>query len=76
MDGKETKIYRANLAFRAVEVTAGKHRIIFRYVPLSFYLGLLVTLIGIGLCIFLIIRDKRLSPHKATVVQTATEEVS
>jgi hypothetical protein len=43
VDGKETPIYRADLAFRAVEVAPGVHRIVFRYVPKAFFLGLLVT---------------------------------
>jgi len=59
IDGKETKIYRANLTFRAVEVPAGKHVVIFKYVPLSFYIGLCFTLIGIGLSIYLVKRDKK-----------------
>lgn len=58
VDGKATKIYQANLAFRAVEVPAGKHTVVFRYVPLSFYLGLALTCIGILLCLYLIIKDK------------------
>lgn len=47
VDGRPTKIYRANLAFRAVEVPAGKHTVVFKYVPVSFYLGCILTLIGI-----------------------------
>ena len=61
VDGKETKIYRANLAFRAIEVPAGRHTVVFRYVPLSFYLGLCLTLFGVLLCIWLLLRDRRIS---------------
>jgi hypothetical protein len=57
VDGKETKIYRANLAFRAVEVPKGKHTVVFKYVPMSFYIGLCLTIIGILLCIYLWRRD-------------------
>ena len=53
VDGKRTKIYRANLAFRAVQVPKGKHTVVFKYVPMSFYLGLVLTCIGIALCVFL-----------------------
>jgi len=45
VDGKEVEIRRANFAFRAVEVPAGKHRIEFTYSPWPFYLGLALTLI-------------------------------
>lgn len=57
VDGKETKIYRANLAFRAIEVPKGKHTVVFKYVPMSFYIGLVLTIIGILLCIWLWRRD-------------------
>ncbi len=59
VDGKETKIYRANLAFRAVQVPAGNHRVEFRYVPLSFYAGLGLTVLGIVLALFLVLRERR-----------------
>ena len=58
IDGKQAKIYRANVAFRAVEIPAGKHVVTFRYIPLSFYCGLVLTCIGILLCWYLIRRDK------------------
>ncbi len=57
VDGKETKIYRANLAFRAIEVQKGRHRVVFRYVPMSFYIGLVLTLFGVALCVWLWRRD-------------------
>jgi len=59
VDGKETQIYRANLAFRAIEAPKGKHTVVFTYVPLSFYMGLVLTMMGIVLCIFLVIRDRK-----------------
>lgn len=59
VDGRETKIYRANLAFRAIEVPKGRHTVVFRYVPMSFYIGLVLTLIGIALCVWLWRRDGR-----------------
>ena len=58
VDGKETKIYRANLAFRAIKVPKGKHTVVFKYIPMSFYIGLCLTIIGILLCMILIMRDK------------------
>jgi hypothetical protein len=59
VDRKETKIYRANLAFRAVEVPKGKHTVVFKYVPMSFYIGLCLTIFGILLCIWLWRRDRQ-----------------
>jgi len=57
VDGKETRIYRANLAFRAVQVPKGRHTVVFRYVPTSFYVGLCLTFLGILLCICLVRKD-------------------
>lgn len=43
IDGKETKIYRANYTFRAVVVPEGKHVITFLYQPDSVKLGILMS---------------------------------
>jgi hypothetical protein len=50
VDGKEEKILRANLFFRAVPLTAGEHTVEFRYEPRSFAIGLAIsiaTLVGL-----------------------------
>lgn len=44
IDGKETKIYRANHNGRAILVPPGKHKVEFRYEPLSYYLGKNISL--------------------------------
>jgi hypothetical protein len=51
VDGKETKIYRADYTFRAVPLNAGTHRVKFVYDPVSFKLGAGVTVLGILACI-------------------------
>jgi hypothetical protein len=48
VDGKEEKIYRANLFFRGVKLAAGGHRVEFRYEPWSFRLGLMISLAAFG----------------------------
>lgn len=40
VDGKETKIYRANYIFRAIEITSGAHKIEFIYYPQVFKIGM------------------------------------
>lgn len=44
VDGKEEKIFRANLFFRGVKLAAGGHRVEFRYEPWSFRSGLIISL--------------------------------
>jgi len=50
VDGKESKIYQANYVFRAVYLTPGSHTIVFKYEPVSFKIGLCVSLLTL-LCI-------------------------
>ncbi len=51
VDGRKTKIYRANYTFRALPLSAGPHRVEFIYDPLSFKLGALFTFLGIIGCV-------------------------
>ncbi len=53
VDGRQTPIYRANYAFRAVPVPVGAQTVEFRYAPGSFYLGLFIS--GISLAAWLFI---------------------
>lgn len=46
VDGKKTKVYRADYSFRAISVTKGAHTIVFRYQPLSFMLGTMITFLS------------------------------
>lgn len=45
IDEAETKIYRADYAFRAVIVPAGKHQVVFTFAPFSFKMGLIISLL-------------------------------
>lgn len=47
LDGSPTPIYRANYLFRAVQAPAGRHQVEFRYNPMSFRVGLGVTLLSL-----------------------------
>lgn len=52
LDGKETKIYRANYIFRAIKFPAGSHKVEFIYFPLTFKVGVLGSLVSL---IFLVV---------------------
>jgi len=62
IDGKETKIYRANYTFRAIYVPLGNHNVIFSYQPTSAIIGVIITLsTGLLLLIsFYCVRRKQL----------------
>ncbi len=51
VNGRETKIYRADYAFKAIPLNAGTHQVEFVYDPMSFKLGAGVTLLGILGCV-------------------------
>jgi hypothetical protein len=44
VDGSEQEVYRADSAFRAVQLVAGQHRLEFVFDPLSFRIGAIVSL--------------------------------
>jgi hypothetical protein len=50
LDGRETRLYRANLAFRAVEVPAGTHEVRFRFRPAPARHGLLGSIASVAAC--------------------------
>jgi len=50
INGKETKIYRANLGFKAIYLPKGKHQITFTYNPIFF---IILTLLSISLSLLI-----------------------
>lgn len=48
VNGYNTKIFRANYTFRAIELPAGNNTIEFRYEPRSLFEGLLISFISFG----------------------------
>lgn len=56
IDGKETKIYRTNYAFRGIRVPKGNHVIVFFYDPMSVQIGVIGSGIAISIWILIIMR--------------------
>jgi len=61
LDGGAAPLLRANVAFRAVPVPAGRHEVELRYRPRSLILGLLVTAVT-GLSALAFAVGKAISP--------------
>lgn len=57
IDGKENKIYRTNYSFRSVIVPSGLHVVTFVFQPISFFGGLIISVIGFLL--FLVVLTKK-----------------
>jgi hypothetical protein len=54
LDGREVKIYPTNIAFRGLFVPQGKHQIIFKYHPNSFYYSIYISIIALVISLLLI----------------------
>ncbi len=53
VDDKETKIYRADYAFRSIYLPKGDHKITFTYRPLSFQTGIIISMISMTLLLII-----------------------
>jgi hypothetical protein len=53
VDGRDAQPYRANHAFRAVELTEGPHQVVFRFEPQSYSLGRRISVAALG-CLTLV----------------------
>jgi hypothetical protein len=54
VDGTETPIYRANLAFRAVEIPSGDHTVRMLYRPNSWNLGLTISAAALAIWVLML----------------------
>ncbi len=56
VDGQKTHMYKTDLMLRGIVLTQGRHHIVMKYRPLSFYGGLIGTAIGLFLTAFWSVR--------------------
>lgn len=59
VDGVETDIYRANYGFMAIEVSSGKHQVVFKYSNPIIKIGLTLSFIGLLLAFIYLYYMKR-----------------
>jgi len=73
VNGRHEKIYRANLFFRAVRLSAGVHTVQFRYEPRSFLIGRAVSvttflsIVAVSLLLFMRKRRRILPPCRSKI---------
>ncbi|HEY1786552.1 MAG TPA: YfhO family protein [Verrucomicrobiae bacterium] len=53
VDGKSTPLWRANYAFQALEIPSGEHHVELVYVDWNFRIGLLISVIAVGIVVVL-----------------------
>ena len=53
VDGEKAQIIPFEEVFKSVEISAGTHRVVFRFLPVSVRVGASVTLAGLGVCALL-----------------------
>jgi hypothetical protein len=66
VDGEPAELLKANLAFSAVHVAAGRHRVELRFVPVTFYYGAGISGITAAACLGAVatrIRRDRMTVH-------------
>jgi hypothetical protein len=59
VDGRSAEVHRANVAFRAVPVPAGRHVVEMRYRPVGLPGGAIVSLIGLATALLMVRREHR-----------------
>lgn len=67
VDDAPAKVYRANYLFRCVAVPAGQHEIVFRYEPVSYYLGAAFSSAGLLLAVVCLVfpRSRKSIPGRS-----------
>ena len=65
VDERETKIYRADYAFRAIFVPSGKHTVIFSFNPKSFKIGAIISGVGVLLIVSYAIIQLKIFKNKS-----------
>ncbi|NPV76746.1 MAG: hypothetical protein HPY59_10280 [Anaerolineae bacterium] len=61
LDGDQTKLYRGDYLFRAVQLPAGQHLVTLQYIPKSFEFGCILSLAsGVGLIILMVGHRKKM----------------
>ncbi|SIN73847.1 membrane protein YfhO [Singulisphaera sp. GP187] len=63
VDGRSAEILRTNRAMRGVALPAGTHRLVFRYDPLSFRIGMALSLLGVTTVALLVVWGLRTRPQ-------------
>ena len=60
VDGHATPLYRADYVLRATEVTAGEHLVEFYFQPLTFLLGLAISVVAtVGVILFALLKRRQ-----------------
>jgi hypothetical protein len=68
IDGKPAEILRTNRLMRGAAVTAGTHRLVYAYDPLSFRIGGLISLLSIALSLVLGVRATLMDAQAASIL--------
>ena len=66
LDGDPIEVYRTNVAFRGVEVPAGRHELRFRYSAAEFRLGFGLSALGVLLALAVLAWDGWRAARKPT----------
>ena len=54
VDGQPVRLWRANYAYQALEIPAGRHEVTLVYRDRAFYLGAVISTVSLGICLVLL----------------------
>jgi len=61
VDGKDASVFTSNMIFRAINVEAGRHEVVFMYRPSAFFIGCSLSFLGLVIAFALLWRDRIVS---------------
>jgi uncharacterized membrane protein YfhO len=59
LDGKPTRLFRANYAFQAVEVPPGRHDVKLVYEDILFHAGVAISIGSLAFCLIALFRGRK-----------------
>ena len=59
VDGKRVKLYEVNGYIQGCEVPKGQHQILFKYIPVSLYVGMACSFVTLAIWLFIIQRERK-----------------
>lgn len=71
VDGEPAEILVTDYLFRGVEVAAGRHQVVFRFVPRAFWNGMALGGAGLALCAAMLVAARRVASRESQAARSS-----